>query len=206
MTDQKQYTLEELKNKLTEKEKNFCHEYVVDWNGGRAAREAGYSEKTCYVIANENLTKPKIKQYIDFIKNDYEMLCGISKTKQLKELHKIAYSNIAHLHNTWIELKEFENLTPEQKECIESIDPKIEQKYQYNPNTESKEPIEVKYIKIKLYSKLAAIEQINKMMGYNEAEKINHSGEIKTSKIDLSKLTEQELRAYAELQSKLETD
>jgi hypothetical protein len=37
-------------------------------------------------------------------------------------------------------------------------------------------------------------------------QKSEHSGEINTNKIDLSKLTEQELRAYAELQSKLERD
>lgn len=175
MVEDKKYTKQELIKKLTEKEKNFCHEYVVDWNSARAAREAGYSEKTCYEIGSQNLRKLHIQQYIDYIKNDYEMLCGISKTKQLKELAKIAYSNIAHLHNTWIELKEFETLTPEQKECIESIDTKTESKYQYNPETDSKETIAVKYIKIKLYSKLTAIEQINKMMGYNEAEKHDHT-------------------------------
>jgi hypothetical protein len=175
MTEEKQYTLSELKEKLTEKEKNFCHEYVVDWNGGRAARAAGYSEKTCYVIANENLTKPKIKQYINFIKNDYEMLCGISKTKQLQELAKIAYSSIAHLHNTWIELKAFDNLTDDQKAAIESTETKHETKQIFNIESNEKEDVNINYIKIKLYSKLNAIDQINKMMGYHEAEKYDHS-------------------------------
>ena len=54
---EKTYTLKELKKKLTEKEKNFCHEYVIDWNGARAARVAGYSEKTCTEIASQNLIK-----------------------------------------------------------------------------------------------------------------------------------------------------
>jgi len=190
MTEQKQYTLDELKNKLTEKEKNFCHEYVVDWNGARAARAAGYSEKTSKDIAYQNSTKLHIQQYIEFIKNDYEMLCGISKTKQIKELYKIAYSSIANLHNTWIDLREFESLTDEQKEAIESIDTKTESKYQYNPETESKEQIEVKYVKIKLYSKLTAIESINKMMGYNAADKLEHSGEIKTTEPKINLLVD----------------
>lgn len=171
----KEYTLEELKKKLTEKEKNFCHEYVVDWNGAKAARTAGYSEKSAKQIATENLSKLYIKQYIDFIKDDYEMLCGISKAKQIQEYYKIAYSNIAHLHNTWIELKDFESLTDEQKECIESIDTKTEVKQQYSSDSEKREPIEVKFIKIKLYSKLTALERIDKLMGYNEAEKLDHS-------------------------------
>ena len=175
MIEEIKYTLEELKQKLTEKERKFCHEYVVDWNGARAARTAGYSENTCYAIASENLTKPHIKQYIEFIKEDYEFLCGISKTKQIQEYSKIAYSNIAHLHNTWIELKEFESLTDEQKEAIESIDTKIETRYEFDPESESKKPIEVKYIKIKLYSKLVALERIDKLMGYNAADKIDHT-------------------------------
>ena len=69
---EKQYTLDELKKKLTNKEKNFCHEYCVDWNASRAARDAGYSEKTATEIGHQNLLKLHIKQYIDHIKNDYE--------------------------------------------------------------------------------------------------------------------------------------
>lgn len=167
MSEEKKYTLKELQDKLTEKERIFCHEYIIDWNGSRSAREAGYSEKTCAVIAFENLTKPYINQYIEFIKNDFEKEAGISKLKQLNELYKIAYSTIAHLHNTWIELKEFETLTNDQKASIESIETKIEQR------TVDKELIDIKLVKIKLYSKTIALDQINKMMGYNEAEKIN---------------------------------
>jgi len=165
MAEEKEYTLKELKKKLTEKEKNFCHEYVVDWNASRAAREAGYSEKTCAVIGSENLTKPYIQQYIAYIKDDYEMLCGISKTKQIQELQKIAYSSIAHLHETWITRKEFENLTNDQKACIESIESKV---------ITSQGGSNVEQVKIKLYSKIQAIDSINKMMGYNEAEKHSH--------------------------------
>ena len=35
--------------------------------------------------------------------------------------------------------------------------------------------VSIDYVKIKLYSKLSAIEQINKMMGYNEPEKLDHN-------------------------------
>ena len=168
MTEEKKYTLDELKDKLTEKEKNFCHEYCVDWNAARAARAAGYSENSDRTIGAQNLAKLHIKQYIDFVKTDYEFLCGISKTKQLLELHKMAFSSIAHLHDTWITLKEFESLTDDEKASIESIDTKIETR-----STDKEEQIEVKYIKIKLHSKQAAIAEINKMMGYHETTKMS---------------------------------
>jgi len=179
MDEEKEYTLQELKKKLTEKQKNFCHEYVVDWNASRAAREAGYSIKNSRHIGLQNLAKLYIKQYIDFIKNDYEFLCGISKTKQIKELQKLAYSSIAHLHNTWIKLKEFELLTDDQKASIESIETKTD------TIKKGKGFIKINFVKIKLYSKQSALSEINKMLAYYEPEKkeVKHSGEIKGDKI-----------------------
>lgn len=51
--------------KMTEKQKRFCDEYLVDLNATQAAIRAGYSTKTAAVIATENLRKPNIKEYID---------------------------------------------------------------------------------------------------------------------------------------------
>ena len=51
--------------KLTAKQQRFCDEYLIDLNATQAAIRAGYSEKTAAVIANENLRKPYIKEYID---------------------------------------------------------------------------------------------------------------------------------------------
>ena len=174
MSEEKKYTLKELKDKLTDKERIFCHEVIIDWNKARAARKAGYSEEADRQIGYATFTKDYIQQYIEFIKDDVEKEAGITKLRQLNELAKIAYSSIAHLHNTWIELKEFEALTDEQKASIESIDTKTEAKQSYNFDTEEKENVDVKYVKIKLYSKLGALDQINKMLGYNAPEKHNH--------------------------------
>ena len=51
--------------KLTAKQQRFCDEYLIDLNATQAAIRAGYSEKTARQIANENLTKPDIKEYIE---------------------------------------------------------------------------------------------------------------------------------------------
>lgn len=50
---------------LTEKQKRFCDEYLIDCNATRAAIRAGYSERTAYSIGVENLRKPELKAYID---------------------------------------------------------------------------------------------------------------------------------------------
>lgn len=51
--------------KMTEKQKRFCDEYLIDLNATQAAIRAGYSKKTARNIATENLTKPIIKNYIE---------------------------------------------------------------------------------------------------------------------------------------------
>lgn len=50
---------------MTEKQKRFCDEYLIDLNATQAAIRAGYSEKTARAIGAENLTKPNIKAYIE---------------------------------------------------------------------------------------------------------------------------------------------
>lgn len=50
---------------ITEKQKRFVDEYLIDLNATQAAIRAGYSKKTAHVIGPENLEKPEIKQQID---------------------------------------------------------------------------------------------------------------------------------------------
>lgn len=157
--------------KLTAREKLFSKKYVLCLNAAKAAREAGYSEKTAKEIGHENLTKPHIQNYIAEIKKDLETLCGINKPMVLVELKNLIFSSISHLHDTWITRKEFDSLTEQQKACIQIIDSSVEQKNiggVYKPNI-----IEVESVKIKLYDKLKAIEILNKMLGFNEADNVN---------------------------------
>ena len=51
---------------LTNKQRAFIEEYLVDFNGTRAAERAGYkgNDATLAAIASENLTKPKLAKRI----------------------------------------------------------------------------------------------------------------------------------------------
>jgi len=164
---------ESILESLTEKQKTFCREYIYDWNGTRAAIVAGYSEKTAAVTAHENLRKPNIQQYIKEIQADIEKQAGISRLRVLEEYQKIAFTTIAHLHNTWIELKEFEQLTDDQKACIESIETKTIKRVL--GDNEEGVVMHTEYVKIKLFSKEKALESICKMLGYNAPDKIDHT-------------------------------
>ena len=156
---------------LTEKQKKFCLQYITHWNATRAAKEAGYSEATAYSIGSENLSKPEIQAYIEEIQADLEKTAGISRLRIIQELEKIAFTSIASLHNTWITRKEFEELTEEQKAAIQEIT--TQTRMEKNP-IEGGMPIQVDYVKVKLYDKMKAVDTINKMLGYNAPEKIEN--------------------------------
>lgn len=155
---------------LTPKQKKFCEEYIFDFNGTRAAKAAGYSEDTAYSIAWENLRKPELKAYIDELQADLAKTSGISRLRVLREHEKIAFSSIAHLHDSWVDRKEFEKLTEDQKACIAEIQTQI-RKTTEEREGEKEVDIETEFVKIKLYDKQRSLDGISKMLGFNEPDK-----------------------------------
>lgn len=154
--------------KLTAKQKAFCREYTKCWNGTEAAIKAGYSRKTANKTASENLTKPDIQEEIGRLSAPALKKAEVTRESLVAELSKIAFSSISHLHNTWVERKEFEHLTQDQKDCIQEIDTKVVKK-----ETGDGEPLYVEYVRIKLYDKMRAMEILNKMLGFNEPDQVN---------------------------------
>jgi len=85
-----------MKPKLTDKQKRFCHEYMVDMNGTQAAIRAGYSKKTADVIASENLVKPKITEYLGTLKGKQEQRTEITADSILKRINELAEICLGH--------------------------------------------------------------------------------------------------------------
>ena len=78
--------------KLTEKQKRFCEEYLIDFNATQAALRAGYSQKTAYSIGDENLRKPEIQLEIQTLIRKRSERTGINADIVIKELVKIAFA------------------------------------------------------------------------------------------------------------------
>ena len=79
--------------KLTEKQKRFCEEYLIDFNATQAALRAGYSQKTAYSIGDENLRKPEIQSEIQTLIRKRSERTGINADIVIKELVKIALAD-----------------------------------------------------------------------------------------------------------------
>lgn len=72
--------------KLTNKQKMFCAEYLVDLNATQAAIRAGYSEKTAKNIGAENLAKPYLNEYIQELMDKRADKVEISADDVLKDI------------------------------------------------------------------------------------------------------------------------
>ena len=160
--------------KLTIKQENFCNYYVECGNASEAYRRAynavNMKDKTIWERASKLLNEYKVSTRVEELRKQANDMSKITKERILKELSNMAFSSISDMHNTWIERKEFEKLTSAQKSAIKSISTKVMKKNigtQDNP-----ELVDVEFVKIELYDKLKAIECLNKMLGYNEPDKV----------------------------------
>lgn len=76
--------------KLTDKQKRFVEEYLIDLNATQAAIRAGYSEDTARQIGAENLTKPVIQQAIQQAQNERSERTQITQDDVIRRLIEIA--------------------------------------------------------------------------------------------------------------------
>lgn len=81
--------------RLTDKQRKFCDEYLIDLNATQAAIRAGYSEKTAYRTGADNLRKPQIEEYIAKRQKELSRSTEITQERVIKELALIAFSNNA---------------------------------------------------------------------------------------------------------------
>ena len=148
--------------KLTAKQKRFCEEYLIDWNGVKAYK-AVYKSCKSYAAARASasrlLKRANVKAYIDELQKDVQKQVRIRPLMVAKELKKIAFSNPSDLRSGWTELKQWEELTDEQKATIGDV---VHSEAQIGYKG-------VKHIlKIRQYDKLKALQMLFKMFGWDK--------------------------------------
>lgn len=191
----KKYSKAQLELMLNERQKKFCHLYILRYNGTQSYIEAYGRKKhvkrsTAEVNSHKLLRQTKIKQYIEHLKGNLEETLGISKADFINDLTDIAKAKLPDMYKTWLSKKELDvikNQHPELDKAIQQIDTKMVHKT--DPIT--KEPFQEEYCKIKLKDSLRATDMIFKALGWNAAEKIDVKQETKVN-IDITKYDENE--------------
>lgn len=74
---------------ITEKQKRFVREWLIDMNGTRAAIRAGYSEKSAAQTANRLMKLEEVRTYRDaLLKEEFESL-GVTRHSIATELWRL---------------------------------------------------------------------------------------------------------------------
>ncbi len=154
--------------KLTDKQRRFVEEYLIDLNATQAAIRAGYSVKTAKEIAAQNLTKLNISNEISKAMAERSRRTGVTADRVIEELAKIGFVNISNV----VDLNTGKILTDTPKEdlaCIQSVKVK---------STEFGKDREVKF-----YDKKSALELLGKHLGIF-TDKVDINANINTEKLD----------------------
>lgn len=76
---------------MTDKQKRFVEEYLIDLNATQAAIRAGYKPDHARSVGSENLTKPDIQEAIIKANAERSQRTKISADSVLNELSNIAF-------------------------------------------------------------------------------------------------------------------
>jgi phage terminase small subunit len=146
---------------LSDKQKRFVEEYMVDLNATQSAIRAGYSLKTAHSIGAENLTKPEIQEAIQQRQKEISEATNISAKRILEEYAKIAFSDVRELFtpdNNLYDIRQLDDSTAGAVASIE-IDALLVQGMQVG---ETK--------KVKMYDKLKALDALGRHIGLFERD------------------------------------
>lgn len=79
--------------RMTEKQKRFVEEYLIDLNATQAAIRAGYKVDNARQTATENLAKPYISEAIEKALAERSRRTGINQDRVIQEIAKLAFLN-----------------------------------------------------------------------------------------------------------------
>lgn len=156
--------------KLTNKQRRFCEEYLIDLNATQSAIRAGYSEKTAGQIGEQNLKKLEIQSLISILQEKKSKELNISQNKVLNELCKVAFGDVKNYFDAKGNLIDISKLENQISASIKSITVQQDKIEKNNKNV-----IETSIKKIESYDKLRALDTINKMLGYYAPIKQDHT-------------------------------
>lgn len=163
--------IEDKEKKLTTKEVRFINAWLQYFNATRAAKEAGYSERTAHVIGWENLRKPKIKAEIERRLDEVRM----SKPEVLRRISDIAAGDMGEFLDA--EAMGFDlDLKKAKEKGLTKLIRKVKQKTTiFIAKKESEEDREVHELEIELYPADDALKTLAKHHGLL-TDKVEHTG------------------------------
>ena len=138
---------------MTNKQKRFIEEYLIDFNATQSAIRAGYWVNSADKIGTELLGKTSIKKAIEKALAERSRRTGITQDRVIQELARVAFVNFNDVVDENGEIKS--DASADDLACVESY--KVENGDSINGRSSKRE--------VKLASKLKALELLGKHLG-----------------------------------------
>lgn len=110
------------KSKLTEKQRLFVHEYLVDLNATQAAIRAGYSEKTAQEQSSRLLSNVMVKEAVQKAMDERSERVEVTADRVLEELAKLGFADIRKVFTEGGHLRDIASLPDEIAAAVSSVE------------------------------------------------------------------------------------
>lgn len=159
--------VKEEKIKLTPKQERFCQTYLIDFNASRAARDAGYSKKTDFIIGWKLLREDNIQRRLDQLRAKMGESFNITRERIAQEYARIGFLDMRKIYDEKGNLIPIHKLGDDEAAAISEVE--------VNNSTEIDDDGNLVFNitkKIKRSDKKGALDSLAKLMGYNAPDKI----------------------------------
>lgn len=178
---------------LTDKQRLFCAEYLVDLNATAAAKRAGYSDKTARVTAQDLLMQPKITAHLQSLMNERAARTQVTADRVITEVARLGFADLRKLFDDKGALLPVREWPDDLAAAIASVE--VDELFEgFGENR-----VHVGYTrKVKLWDKGKALEMLGRHLKL-WIDKVEHSGpnggpiQTRDDGVDLSTLTDDEL-------------
>ncbi len=154
---------------LTDKQKRFVEEYLIDLNATQAAIRAGYSEKTARAIACENLTKLDVQNAISESMKTRSERTKVTQDRVIEELARIAFLDIREAFNDDGNLLPINKMPEHVARAIGGMDIDNVRSIGDDETSQTR--------KVKILDKRGALELLGKHLAMF-TERVEHAGEV----------------------------
>lgn len=186
-----------MSKKLTEKQKKFCREYMIDFNAKQAAIRAGYSKKTAHVIASENLQRTEVQQFIAALQEKQAAKFEVTLDQVIRQYHRLAFQDIRKYYNEDGSLKPMHQLDDDAAAALAGVD--VDEIWE----GKGEERIKIgETKKIKRWDAVRALEGLCRVLGYEAPKKMDLTSKGKELNqqpimfLSAEKLTDAQIEAY----------
>ena len=109
--------------KLTDKQRRFIDEYLVDLNATQAAIRSGYSAKTAYRIGSELLQKTSVREAITNAMKERQVRTELTADEVIADLREVRDICMGRKKVRVVEVAKFEGMVNASEIEVKMIDP-----------------------------------------------------------------------------------